>query len=467
MNPIDRKQFLKQTAAATLALTLFNKIPFARSFEMRQNPNVVYLTAKDSNYETLRKGFNKRLNNYPKVIALVNNNQGVVEAIKYAEERKLPVTVKSGGHCMEGFSGNDNGMVINVSLLNTIKIDGDVLTVGPAATLKSIYETIIPKGKYLPGGSCQSVAIGGLSLGGGYGLLSRKYGLTCDSLLSATMVDGQGNIVDTINNATLNWALKGGGNGNFGVVTEMKFKLQPAPKAMQSTKFRVQNVSVEKAIEVCKRWFELAPTLPNDCFSAFIYNGKTTYILLTNTGASALATKAFINEFKSSATKITEGQPLPLGSALKAYYAEANPITFKNASSGLYKSFSDIESIIQKVFELVKERPGILYQINTLGGQIKQEQFQKSSSFPHRDYSFFSELQAYWESASASPKFLAQFEKIQQQFASAGVVAQYRNYPDINFSNWAEQYYGQNLNQLRLIKKQFDPRNNFSGKQTL
>jgi hypothetical protein len=466
---LSRKSFLQQSIATFAALGIDAVFAKANNLfiDHATSSNVIYLTKTDAEYETLRKGFNKRINRYPQVIAVVMNQLGVQEAIAYAQQKQLPVTVKSGGHCMEGFSVSDGGMVINVSKLNQVTIDGNTLTLGPAAKLKSIYETILPKGKYLPGGSCQTVAIGGLTLGGGYGLMSRKFGLTCDSLINATMVDAFGKVHQSNKNATLHWALKGGGNGNFGVVTQLQFKLHTAPKTMKSIKFRKQNVTIPEAIEICKTWFQLSASLPNECFSAFIYNGKTTYIILTNTGAETETVKQFIKACKATATKITEGKPLPLATALKAYYAEANPITFKNASSGLYKSFDDIAPCIQNVFTLVKERPGILYQINTLGGAIKNDTFEKSSSFPHRAYAFFSELQAYWESTSATQKMLTQFEKIQEEFAKANINVQYRNYPDINFSNWQQQYYGQNLSQLQALKKQLDPNALFAGMQTL
>lgn len=468
----NRKQFITSLGFTTLALltqkikALSKTIPY-QLVEQASN-NVVYYEKEAAQYEQLRKGFNKRISHFPKIIALCKNTNGVVEAIQYAKTKNLKITVKSGGHCMEGFSCLDGGMVFNLSLLNTLEwVDANTLKVGPACTLKNIYETIIPKGKYLPGGSCQTVAIGGLTLGGGYGLLSRNFGLTCDSLLQATMVTGEANVVNTKNDSELLWGLKGGGNGNFGVVTEMLFTLQKAPATMQSFKFRTQNVTIPNAKEICKQWFLLSKTLPDTCFSAFIFNGKTTYILLTNVASNNQVVLNFINTFKALSTKFTAGTKLPLGQALKAYYAEANPITFKNASAGLYKSFEDIESIIENVFELIKKRPGILYQVNTLGGKIQNPNFEQNSSFAHRDCFYFSELQAYWESKSANNVFLQQFEAIQKLFAAKGVNAQYRNYPDINFKNWESLYYGKSLTKLLTLKKKYDAQNALGGVQTL
>ncbi|HNP54742.1 MAG TPA: FAD-binding oxidoreductase, partial [Ferruginibacter sp.] len=432
------------------------------------NEHVTFYVAPDAEYEALRQGFNKRISRFPKIIALCKDTTGVVEAIQYARTNQLPVTVKSGGHCMEGFSCLDGGMVINLSLLNQLRwIDAQTISLQPACRLKDIYDRLLPKGKYLPGGSCQTVAIGGLTLGGGYGLMSRQFGLTCDSLLEATMVTTDGRVVHTTTDPELLWALKGGGNGNFGIVTELKFRVHPAPVAIQSFRFRNRKVDLLKAKEILQQWFERTASLPLSCFSAFIFNGQTTYILLTNTGKHTPEVQAFVEYFRTQSTQVQQGGRLPLARALQAYYGKAEPLIFKNASAGLYKSFSDIESVIDSVFELIKKKPGMLYQVNTLGGNIAATDKEASSAFPHRSFSFFSELQAYWASEKARDGYLNQFESIQQLFRKAGVQAQYRNYPDINFSHWAADYYGNNLERLLAVKRRYDPQNRMGGPQTL
>ena len=469
---MNRKDFLKQTSFAALALlmqkveALNPKTPY--KFLESSNENVVYYTKYDAAYETLRKGFNKRINKYPGTIALCQNTAGVAEAIKYGLKNNLKVTVKSGGHCMEGFSCIEDGLVINLSLLNKIEfLDVNTIKVGPACTLKKIYETLLPRGKYLPGGSCQTVAIGGLTLGGGYGLLSRKYGLTCDSLQEITMVSGDGEIVHSNTDKELLWACKGGGNGNFGAITEMKFAIQKAPQTMKSYKFRNQAVDVLGAKNICAKWFELVKNLPNSCFSAFIFNGRTTYILLTNVQQNNKTVEDVINEFTKLSTKVTATKALPLSAALKNYYAEANPITFKNASAGLYKNYEEVESILEEVFLKVKQTPGILYQVNTLGGNIQNAEFESKAAFAHRDCYYFSELQAYWENEKVTNKFLISFESIQQLFANKGITAQYRNYPDVNFKNTDQLYYGKNLARLQAVKNKYDSKNIFDAPQSL
>ena len=440
----SRKNFIKQLAltgaAASVSDLLFVGIP-SSFFSFYKTDNVEYFTNAQPEYETLRHGFNKRIDKHPKIIALCKNTNGVAEAIKYAKANNLPVAIKSGGHCMEGFSCNNNGLVVNLSLLNKInRLDAETISVGPALLLKDLYAAVLPKGKILPGGSCQTVALGGLALGGGYGLLSRQFGLTCDSLIKVEMIDGNGNIISTDNDNELLWGCKGGANGNFGVITKMDFKLHPAPALMQSFRFRYRNIPVEKVKPLVEEWFALAATLPEHCFSAIVVNSKAVYILLTSTKKTTDDIAQQIQKLTAITTSVQHTPPKVLQQALKAYYAEDHPVYFKNASAGLYHNFNDINKCFEDVLAVIKKSPGIIFQVNTLGGKVQDETFQQQSSFPYRQYNFFSELQAYYETPAQAKPLIDKFEQIQKLFYQNGIFAQYRNYPDVNFKNPLQQY---------------------------
>ena len=369
---------------------------------------------------------------------------------------------------MEGFSGNDGGLVINMSAMKNIEwLNNETVKLNPGVKLAEIYDALLPRKKIIPGGSCAGVGIGGLVLGGGYGLMARKFGLTCDSLQSITMVDGKGKIVTASGNDELLWACKGGNNGNFGVVTELTFKVPTAPSFMQSHRFRAYKVDAARAKAVLQKWFELTATLPVECFSAFVLNGKTLYILLTNVGKQTMAVKNVIAGLKVITDKTTANTPQPLAKALKVYYGRSNPMYFKNASAGLYKNFGEINAFVDKALDIVVSTPGMIYQVNTLGGNIQNADFEKLSSFPHRAYPYFSELQTYWETPSQQKRLLEKFEQVQQVFISNGIKAQYRNYPDINFSNWPELYYGRSFKRLQAVKAQYDPNNLFRYEQSI
>ena len=471
-NKLKRKEFLKLALLANLGLIAKQIEGFSeftgKYSKALSNDNVTYFKKGDADYELLRKGFNKRIEKFPQIIALCKNATGVAEAVKYAGQNGLPIAIKSGGHCMEGFSCNDGGMVINLSLLNKIEwMDANTIKVGPGCTLSNIYDAILPKGKILPGGSCAGVGIGGLTLGGGYGLLGRKYGLTCDSLQEITMVDGKGNTVNSVNDKDLLWACKGGGNGNFGVVTEMKFKVHKAPATLQSYRFKSYKVDAIKAKTVLQKWFDVTASLPTGCFSAFVLNGKTIYILLTNADKHHAEVQKVIDTLSGLSEKTTKTTPQKITTALKVFYGRREPLFFKNASAGLYKNFAEVESCIDKVIETVLTTPGMIYQVNTLGGNIINAEFEKASCFPHRAFTYFSELQTYWDFPKQEARLLEKFQQVQALFSNNGIKTQYRNYPDIQFTNWQEMYYGANYTRLQQIKSRYDPTNLIRHEQSI
>jgi FAD binding domain-containing protein/berberine-like enzyme len=422
----------------------------------------------DAEYDILRKGFNKRINKYPAAIALCKTTEEAAQAVSYGIQNQLAISIKSGGHSFEGFSCNNDGLVIDLSSMNNVTWDNEnTVIVEPGCKLSQLYDIILPKNKILPAGSCGNVGIGGLTLGGGYGLFSRKIGLTCDSLQEITMVDGTGNIINSKDDPELLWACKGGGNGNFGVITSLKFTLNKAPDFLQSHRFKINQIDVKRAKDMMEKWFSITANLPHSCFSAFVLNGRSLYILLTNCEKQNDDTQAIISQLSALTDKTISGKALPLEKAVKVFYGEKKPIYFKNASAGLYKNFADISGCIENVLQKVTSTPDMIYQVNTLGGKIDDADFAKASSYSHRGQNYLSELQTYWRQESQTDKMIKSFEEVQQIFHANGIKQQYRNYPDINLINWESAYYGENYNRLQKVKNKYDGRNIFRYEQSI
>ncbi|MCH2224122.1 MAG: FAD-binding protein [Crocinitomicaceae bacterium] len=432
--------------------------------------NVTYFTKLDESFEKLATYFNLHTTKSPKIIALVNNSKGVSEAIRYAKINKLPVAVKSGGHSFEQFSSNIDGLVINLSLLNTFEWkENHQLKAGPACLLKEVYEETLPKGRILPAGSCATVGLGGLVLGGGYGLFSRKYGLTCDHLISATFVDGNGEIHEVDKHHELLWALRGGGNGNFGVVTSMTFETQPIPTKFETRKFKAYKLDPIRAKQIFEQWFTLAKNLPESYFSAFVLNGNALTILVTFYEGYSPELEILEQALTPITDKQTKSTTTDIAKQLTYYYGIQNPLYFKNASAGYYNEMTDIEGCIDAVLERVVNTKGLIYQVNTLGKNINSPLFEKRSAYPHRSYEYLSELQSYWNEGQDAKRdrLLSAFEDIQQLFYDNGNHAQYRNYPSLGFPDWANSYYGENLTRLKKIKLKYDPKNTVRHDQSI
>ena len=218
---------------------------------------------------------------------------------------------------------------------------------------------------------------------------------------------------------------------------------------------------------ILQKWFEVSATLPPDCFSAYVLNGKTVYILLTNTGKQTPEIEKAITELSAVSAKTTKTKPQQLATALKVFYGRKDPMFFKNASAGLYKSFADIDACIDKAIDTVLATPGMIYQVNTLGGNIQNAEAEAGAAFPHRAFIYFSELQTYWENEKQSARLLNKFQEVQNIFSANGIHTQYRNYPDVNFKNWDALYYGNNYKRLQQIKNKYDPANLIRHEQSI
>ncbi len=429
--------------------------------------DVILLSRNDERYAAFNSAFNKRIKHMPRFIAVCKTEKGVQYAVQKAKAEGLKVAVKSGGHSFEGFSSNDDGMVINLSQMKKINwLSDDEVEVQPGCLLQDIQAAFFPRKKLLPSGSCGTVGIGGLTLGGGYGFFSRKYGLTCDSLLQLTMVGADGKVYHTTDDKELLWACKGGGNGNFGVVTNFKFKVHDMPPTFDSYVLKFRNMSADKFESSLNAWFDVSEKLPQEAFAAYVLNGKTLTVLIT-TYKRYPDFEQMIAPITAIADTTSPTLNADLPKAMKRYYGRKGPIYFKNASAGLYKGKEDILKVKAALFDLVIANQGIVFQINTLGGKIADAAFEEASCYPHRQLPYLGELQAYWDNESQESKLVAAFENIQTLFRDSGIQAHYRNYPDINFKDWETQYYGSNYKRLQEVKRKYDKDDLFHYPQSI
>ena len=481
MSQYNRRDFAKLIMLGGIGYTLFSCVDDTKKGKKTTTettpevtkpkllPEDIKLYQKaDAEYQELRVRFNKRFQQSPTYIAQCFTTQGVSDAIKFAAMNDLKVVVKSGGHSFEGFSSTDNGLVVDVSAMKKMNWHSDhSLTVGAGCVLKELYDEMLPKQRIVPSGSCATVGIAGLTLGGGYGFFSRKYGLTCDSLQEITLVDGNGNILHESGKSAILKACKGGGNGNFGVVTELTFRTYQAPTFFQAFRCKSYKLTTERAKKLLETWFTYTKKLPVTAFSAFVLNGKTLTILITNYVDENTEVMNMYNALEAISDKSTIGSKRPLARALTSFYGVQHPIYFKNACAGLYKDFGTIEGCLDAVLSKVISSKGLIYQINTLGGNINSAAAEKRSVFPHRSFPYLSELQSYWDKSSQEANRLATFQEVQQLFYDHGIKAHYRNYPDINFKEFETAYYGRYLPEIKKIKQQLDPDDRIQHPQSI
>ncbi|MGN7192102.1 FAD-binding oxidoreductase [Curtobacterium sp. MCBA15_004] len=201
----------------------------------------------------------------PRGILRVADTDDVVAGLAFARNTHTPVALRSGGHSYTGWSAGGaagtevpRSLVISTAGLDDVRVSGESVTIGPGARLADVYATLDRAGRAIGAGSCPTVGIGGLTLGGGVGVLVRSFGLTSDQLTGATIVTADGTVheVSATREPDLFWACRGGGGGTAGVVTSLTFRTQPAPPVLL---FRI-TFPWSAAAAVVRAWQDWAPT---------------------------------------------------------------------------------------------------------------------------------------------------------------------------------------------------------------
>jgi FAD/FMN-containing dehydrogenase len=221
-----------------------------------------------ADYESARKPSIARFHDvHPQAVVLCETAGDVAETLSLAIRAGLRTATRSGGHCFAGRSSSE-GVVIDVTPMNAVEVTGDIATIGAGARLGDVYRSLNEHGLTIPAGSCPSVGITGLTLGGGLGIRGRKYGATSDHLLGAEIVLADGRIVDCDgeHDGELFWALRGAGSGNFGVVTSLVFGTIPASS---STNFHLtwRHGDAAALIEAWQAW---GPTAPDELYASLL-----------------------------------------------------------------------------------------------------------------------------------------------------------------------------------------------------
>jgi FAD/FMN-containing dehydrogenase len=228
------------------------------------------ITPDSSEYEVARKVYNGMIDRHPQMIVRCANVADVRTAVNLARQEHLTVAVRGGGHNGAGLGVCDHGMVIDLSLMKTVQVDPIRKTVRaePGCTQADLNEAAQTFGLAVPAGIISTTGVAGLTLGGGTGYLTRKYGLALDNLLAADVVLADGRLVTASaeENGDLFWAIRGGG-GNFGIVTSFLFRGCPVEQVFAGPMLW----EMEHAREVMQWYREISLSLPDDLYGFFAF----------------------------------------------------------------------------------------------------------------------------------------------------------------------------------------------------
>ena len=248
---------LQQISPDQNAYRLFHSIPVG----LRYLSYGIYPISKG--YDTARFNFNKRFNVFPHMIITPRTKKEAVKSFNMLRKHHLPFSVRSGGHCLQAASLS-SGYIFDLRHFNSIVPDVKrrEVYIGAGARLGDVLETLGALDFAIPTGTCASVGVGGLSLGGGLGFLGRVFGLTCDSIKSITFLTANGKIIEVNkeNHPDLFWALRGAGNGSYGIVLGFTFTMHYVPHVSYVTlNWKWSQHTVHEVFQAWQAWIQTIP----------------------------------------------------------------------------------------------------------------------------------------------------------------------------------------------------------------
>ena len=442
-------------------------------------------------YRDARRVFNSRFDAVrPLAFAMCETVGDVRKAVRWARRHDIRIAVRGGGHSYGGYS-TTRGLVVDVGRLDQIDVDlaAGTARVGTGSRLINVYAALWEHGVTIPAGSCPTVGIGGLALGGGHGFSSRKLGLTCDNILGATMVTAAGRRIRCSESANedLLWALRGGGGGNFGVVTDLTFRVHPVTEVAT---FRIQWPWEQAAIAI-RAWQAFAPHAPDELFSVL---GLSRGSSRPNVGSSGQFFGSE-EELRALLEPLTSaGAPTTVRVIERSYmdavfhWANCGSLelcqpgsTAAGTQRGPFRAKSDYvkrslsNAAIRAMIAALEARQsnpalgagGITF--DSYGGAINQVD-KGSTAFVHRDALFSMQYLAFWNRgaspavARANRTWIRDFHRAMRPHVSGEA---YQNYIDPELRGWKRAYYGANYERLLAVKRRYDPANVFRFRQSI
>lgn len=434
------------------------------------------VTPCDASYQEDRQGWNHAIQKYPLIINYCYTASDVSCAILWARQNNAFIRVRNGGHNYEGYSNGNCVLVIDVSEMKEIEFDDKLCTVRVQGGVNNgeLYEFVSLKGYPFPGGTCPTVGLSGYSLGGGWGLSCRYFGLGCDSIEEIEMVNYQGCIlkVNRLYNSDLFWALRGAGGGNFGVIVSIKFRLPPPIKNVTLIEIDYPAVDYKEQELFLYTWQEwLSCADERMTLISRIYNSEADGLSMLVRGifyGGQREAKKLLKSFLDIQGAISNIQYMSFLEAVTiigSSYPEFE--RFQSASRFVYKKFNRKE--IKSIVKLIQHRPqGSVFaglSMYSLGGKVAKIN-EDETAFLYRNAHYIIWLETVWED-DCFAQINSEWINRQLQHLIPLTVGSYVNFPYSNLPEYLNEYYGNHVPRLEKIKKKYDPCNIFTFPQAL
>ena len=486
-----RRNFLTRSAGAVAALTLPPDLlkalldrPTAALGVLGQQLQGRLLTPSSPGWADAVKLYNPRLTTTPRFIALCQKPQEVSDVVVYARQNGLPLAARGGRHSFAGYSNAQGGIVADVASMRGVSYDpvSSTVLVGAGANVLDVYrDLVLARGVWFPVGTCPTVGIAGLTIGGGFGRLMRRLGTTSDTLREATVVLADGRVVvcSATREPELFWALRGGGAG-FGVVLSLRFAVTPA---VNPIRFSVTFPWTQAAAAI-DAWQRSMPQAPAElAFGRFraikVPDGTLTAVASGDWYGSAAALQTLLGPLLAAGPTASNVRPITYQAAAEPDRTVRNPdgtLTTSVLHDPNYQRSDFIGAVlpppaIAALVAQVAAWPGGGptaheggVQLDAMGGAINAVA-PGATAFVHRSSLFHIAYLSFWGNgdsaaiAAADTQWVRNISGAIRPYAS-GMA--YQNYIDPELLTWEQAYYGGNLSRLKLAKRAYDARNAFA-----
>lgn len=428
--------------------------------KLRQTFTGHIILPDEADYSLVSNSFIKK--GQPAIVLQPKSADDVVQAIHFIKENGLKLSVRSGGHSGAGWSTNDGGAVLDMSLMNQVEVldeQKNIVKIGAGAKWGDVAQQLSAHGLAVSSGDTTTVGVGGLTLGGGIGWMVRKYGLSVDSVVAAEVVTADGRVLRATEdeNADLFWAIRGGG-GNFGVVTFFEFSAHKVGKVYAgSIMYELKDVD-----KLLQGWRDVMRSAPDDLTTMFLImpsfggNPPGAMSLVCYSGDLEKAKEVIQPLLEIGTVTNNAVQEKSYADVLEAAHPpEGMRVIVHNAFA---KELSD--ELIKAIAETQKNTPGFILQMRSLGGEMKRRP-SESASFAHRDS----------EVLLISPTFVPP-TSTDEQVVAAGkywegiaqhVAGSYVNFlSEVSEAETRKAYPEAVYKKLAEVKRKYDPQNVFN-----
>jgi hypothetical protein len=451
---------------------------------------------REIGYDQARHLFEPRFDSLkPAAVAYCGTAADVATCLSFARKFQLAIRVRSGGHSYAGWSSVTGGLIIDVSPMNSVSFDGAAMTVGSGLDLIHFYASLGAKGVAVPGGTCPTVGIAGLALGGGIGPLTRLLGTTSDNVTAMQLVTADGGELtcDSTQNQDLLWACRGGGGGNFGVTTSLTF----STTRLTELSVFVLSWPWSHAARVIRAWQSWAPHGPDRLSSTVRLSapfGGSPSLSVTGTyaGPRHVAARHLDGLYAQIGVGPTAFSlhELPYLSAM-LYEADCSAAPLGACHVGPGGDVQRVPSFVKSDFftrplrahatrvllsgiEDVTSMKGAAggvaaITLEACGGAMN-EPSPSATAFVHRDALFLAQYSTSWTSPGNRSGVIRQRSWLRSYYQSLHPHASgqaYQNYVDPDLADWSGAYYGANYLWLTVAKANVDPTNVFQFPQSI